>query len=131
MEKLKLVILVVQYIVLGLGNQFFEPLTRCFLLRRTAVWGTLCYLSPEMTSMDSMHDSKCDVWSLGITTYEMLCRTVPFKKFTEEETLLSIQNDDIDFSLIGSKCAVRFLKRVCLFAYICVDDEELISYYVP
>ncbi|KAM7537119.1 hypothetical protein Aperf_G00000062476 [Anoplocephala perfoliata] len=80
--------------------------------RRTAVWGTLCYLSPEMTSIDSMHDFKCDVWSLGITTYEMLCRKVPFKKSTEQETLLSIQNDEIDFSLIESKNAARFLKKL-------------------
>ncbi|EUB61923.1 Serine/threonine-protein kinase 6 [Echinococcus granulosus] len=80
--------------------------------RRTAVWGTLSYLAPEMTSMDSMHDSKCDVWSLGVTAYEMLCRRVPFKKASEEETLLAIQNDKIDFSFIDCEEAIRFLKRV-------------------
>ncbi|VDN97456.1 unnamed protein product [Rodentolepis nana] len=78
-----------------------------------AVWGTLFYLAPEMTSVDFSHDAKCDVWSLGITAYEMLCRKVPFKKSTEQETLLSIQNDDIDYTLIESTNAVRFLKRVC------------------
>ncbi|VDL62129.1 unnamed protein product [Hymenolepis diminuta] len=77
-----------------------------------AVWGTLFYLAPEMTSVAFSHDAKCDVWSLGITTYEMLCRKVPFKKPTEQETLLSIQNDDVNYTLIESTNAVRFLKRV-------------------
>ncbi|VDK21967.1 unnamed protein product [Taenia asiatica] len=80
--------------------------------RRTAVWGTLSYLAPEMTSVDFIHDSKCDVWSLGVTAYEMLCKRVPFEKASEEETLLAIRNDEIDFSFIKCEEATRFLKRV-------------------
>ncbi|VDM30955.1 unnamed protein product [Hydatigera taeniaeformis] len=78
----------------------------------TAVWGTLSYLAPEMTSVDSMHDFKCDIWSLGVTAYEMLCKRVPFEKTSERETLLAIQNDEVDFSFIKCGDAVRFLKRV-------------------
>ncbi|KAL5971184.1 Aurora kinase A [Taenia solium] len=80
--------------------------------KRTAVWGTLSYLAPEMTSVDFIHDSKCDVWSLGVTAYEMLCKRVPFEKASEEETLLAIRNDEIDFSFIKCEEATRFLKRV-------------------
>ena len=86
------------------------------LSRRTAVWGTLFYLAPEMTSINSNHDFKCDVWSLGIITYEMLSQKVPFQKATEQETLQAIVEDDIDYSMFDSTEIVRFLKRVSLLS---------------
>lgn len=93
-------------------------LTSNLLFRRTAVWGTLSYLAPEMTSVDFMHDSKCDVWSLGVTAYEMLCKRVPFERASEEETLFAIRNDEIDFSFINCEEAIGFLKRVSLPIYL-------------
>lgn len=61
-----------------------------------------------------MHDFKCDLWSLGVITYEMFANRVPFDKETEKETLESIQNDEIEFSPIGSEDVVEFLQEVSL-----------------
>ncbi|KAL5110231.1 Aurora kinase A [Taenia crassiceps] len=44
--------------------------------------------------------------------YEMLCKRVPFEKASEEETLVAIRNDEVDFSFINCEGAIRFLKRV-------------------
>lgn len=124
---------VVQCILLVLSKLFSDILS--LLFRLVAVWGTLFYLAPEMTSVAFSHDVKCDVWSLGVTTYEMLCRKVPFKKPTEQETLLSIQNDDVNYTLIESTSAVRFLRRVCLiksFSKVVIKvNAELLDSYFP
>ena len=46
------------------------------LLRRTCC-GTPIYLSPEVLS-SQLYDNKVDVWAVGILTYELLCKKIPF-----------------------------------------------------
>ncbi|CAJ0761894.1 12991_t:CDS:2 [Entrophospora sp. SA101] len=45
--------------------------------RRRTFCGTLDYLPPEMVD-GLVHDSKADLWNLGVLCYELLSGTVPF-----------------------------------------------------
>ena len=47
------------------------------LERSVDPYGTLAYCSPEIIAKKP-HNSKTDVWSLGIVLYTMLTRRMPF-----------------------------------------------------
>lgn len=47
-------------------------------LMRGTQCGTPLYTSPEIVSKVP-YDSKIDIWSIGILTYEMLYGTIPFE----------------------------------------------------
>ena len=45
--------------------------------------GTLHYMAPELMSPDGQVDHRADLYSLGIMTYELLCRRLPFDAPTQ------------------------------------------------
>ncbi|MGA3227198.1 MAG: protein kinase [Acidobacteriaceae bacterium] len=48
--------------------------------------GTLAYMAPEQTGrMNRSIDSRCDLYSLGVTLYEMLTGKLPFAASTPME----------------------------------------------
>ena len=48
--------------------------------------GTPYYVAPEVLTEES-YDSKCDVWSVGVISYLILTRQLPFQGKDEEETV--------------------------------------------
>ena len=58
--------------------------TNC--IERTYV-GTPVYMSPQGL-MRQPYSIKCDVWSIGVIFYRLLCGTLPWKKFEVVEKLI-------------------------------------------
>jgi serine/threonine protein kinase len=53
--------------------------------------GTSYYVAPEVLTEDS-YNSKCDVWSIGVITYLILSRQLPYQGKDEEETVHFLEN---------------------------------------
>lgn len=57
--------------------------------------GTLDYMSPEQARGGSHYvDGRADLWSLGVLTYQLLTKTVPFVAASDVELLRTIQQDE-------------------------------------
>ena len=54
--------------------------------------GSIYYVAPEVISNN--YDSKCDVWSLGVILFIMLCGYPPFKGSDDTKTLKLIQDSE-------------------------------------
>jgi aurora kinase len=82
------------------------------LLRNTQC-GTPIYLSPEVVGSE-LYDTKVDVWSIGILTYELLYKKIPFE-IKSLSDLTKIMHEDVQFSSERdvSSCAKDFIQR-CL-----------------
>ncbi|CAI5714583.1 unnamed protein product [Peronospora destructor] len=86
--------------------------------------GTPGYYAPEIVR-NLPYDSKCDVWSLGVITYILLCGYPPFYDENRAEEMRRIINGDFGFDspyfdgvsqqakdLIGKMLVVQPLKRL-------------------
>ena len=58
--------------------------------------GTYYYMAPEVLSGE--YTEKCDVWSLGVILYIMLCGIPPFSGRTDDEIASQILNAQLSFT---------------------------------
>lgn len=66
-----------------------EPLVLTFL-------GSPLYMSPQILAKERF-SSKCDIWSLGVTIYEILYGQTPFSAKNPKELLEKIRNEPLTF----------------------------------
>jgi len=74
--------------------------------------GTAYYMSPEI--FKGRYDRACDIWSIGIVTYVILCGYPPFNGSSDKEVQGMTQNGRLQFAgnawLTKSDDAVDFIK---------------------
>lgn len=61
-----------------------------------SIVGSPFYVAPEV--LEGNYDAKCDVWSIGVITYCLLCGRPPFYSTDKEELFRKIKNEEISFS---------------------------------
>ncbi|ODV64359.1 serine/threonine-protein kinase [Ascoidea rubescens DSM 1968] len=59
----------------------------------TSTAGSFGYAAPEVLS-GFAHSKACDIWSIGVITYTLLCGYSPFRSETINDFLLEVQNDN-------------------------------------
>jgi serine/threonine protein kinase len=64
-----------------------RPGENAHLLKRGYVLGTVDYLAPELCAFDEETDTCSDLFSLGVTLFEMLTGQLPYPHGTIEQTL--------------------------------------------
>lgn len=69
--------------------------------RRTTLCGTPNYIAPEILSKSGArgHDSKVDVWAIGIICYAMLMGAPPFQSKTQQEIYSKLKNLDYEWKV--------------------------------
>ncbi|MBK6939314.1 MAG: protein kinase [Planctomycetes bacterium] len=72
-----------------------RPEKAATLTESGALVGTPIYMSPEQVRGDRDHiDRRTDIYSLGVTLYEMLTGTIPFEATSTQEILRKIEAED-------------------------------------
>lgn len=61
----------------------------------TERFGTIYYISPEVLKGD--YGAKCDIWSLGVIMYILLCGEPPFNGDNDDVIMTKIMKGKFDF----------------------------------
>ncbi|KAK9330204.1 kinase-like domain-containing protein [Lipomyces starkeyi] len=62
----------------------------------TTMAGSFGYAAPEVL-MRTGHGMPCDIWSLGVITYTLLCGYIPFRSETVNEFLIEVRENGVIF----------------------------------
>lgn len=76
--------------------------------------GTPYYIAPEVLTRH--YDRECDLWSIGVVTYVLLCGYPPFYGDTDAEIFASVKRGEFDFPSPDwddiSSSAKQFIRRL-------------------
>jgi len=72
--------------------------------------GTPYYIAPEVIKGD--YDEKCDVWSMGVILYILICGAPPFYGANDLAILESVKKGKYEFDCIS------YSNNVCISAYM-------------
>ncbi|KAA1101461.1 hypothetical protein PGT21_020750 [Puccinia graminis f. sp. tritici] len=86
--------------------------------KRSTFIGTPYWMAPEVITDGKLYDTKADIWSLGITLYEMLNGNPPFSDLTPAKVILKIPRSQ-PAKLEGN----QFSNGVKEFLAACLIDE--------
>ena len=68
--------------------------------KKSVIFGTLKYLSPEMLQKGSkMKSCKIDIWAVGISTFYLLTGSFPFFGLSEKKMMQCIKKGELHFPL--------------------------------
>ena len=94
--------------------------------RCNSVDGTAQYIAPEVIRKEE-YDSKCDWWSLGIVTYDMLTGQTPFRANNSAKIMEKVLTQKVNYPYYLSQIAQDFLRK-CLNKTVSkrinLDDDD-------
>lgn len=82
----------------GLSRSFFKESAGGGgdIIRMETRAGTDLYMAPEVLTKD--YSNACDMWSIGVILFIMMCCNLPFAGSTDDEIIQSIMTIDYDFA---------------------------------
>ncbi|KAK9390800.1 kinase-like domain-containing protein [Lipomyces mesembrius] len=88
----------------------------------TTMAGSFGYAAPEVL-MRTGHGKPCDIWSLGVITYTLLCGYVPFRSETVNEFLIEVRENGVIFHEKYWRDISKDAKEFIL-AMLCIDPDK-------
>ena len=90
--------------------------------------GSPYYVSPEV--LKGKYSSKCDIWSIGVVLYVLLCGYPPFYSEVETDIFDMIEKSELEFdgpewNAISSNAKDLISKMICKEAERITLDEAL------
>ena len=77
----------------------------------TGTYGTAYYVAPEVSS--NSYNEKCDVYSLGVILYVMLCGQPPFNGHSDEDIMKQAREQELKFTgAIWSKVSTDAIELI-------------------
>ncbi len=76
--------------------------------RRTTICGTVDYMCPEIIDSEP-YDYRCDLWNIGVLTYELLVGQPPFYSRKYRDTYLKISKVDVKYPTYLSPGSIDFM----------------------
>ena len=97
-------------------------------MHQTRKVGSPLYMSPQILESTGDYTNKCDIWSLGISFYEMLFGDSPWSAGSEIELIAAIKNTPFKFPMRETK--FEFLPEVAdlLNRMLKYDEKDRISW---
>ena len=72
----------------GLATSLIQQGTR--RLEAISMYGDACYMAPEILKENAGYSEKTDIWSLGLTCFEMATGSMPYESLTYMESVVRI-----------------------------------------
>lgn len=73
--------------------------------------GTPYYIAPEV--LDGVYGIQCDIWSLGVSLFQILTGQLPFKGNTQQEVFRKIKSGKFDIpSSLSKDCADLIMNMI-------------------
>lgn len=80
--------------------------------------GTAYYIAPEV--LNGEYDNKCDIWSMGVVLYILLCGRPPFKGKSNPEIIKSVMKGEYNFDYPAFESASDEVKE---FISRCLEKD--------
>lgn len=88
------------------------------------VVGTPFYVAPEV--LEGAYDFSCDIWSLGVILYVLLCGYPPFDGESNKEIFTSIREAEVEFDIVDW-CSVSKEAKDCVKQMLKKNPKERIT----